>query len=166
MAAQYFIYSNTGSNVKQKSEKQKKSFFCFLEWMLLKIFPNPIESSDCVVISAWKMAMFPGSVAFDEYGRPFIILRDQDRQKRLTGTDALKVIFFHYFTFIFDYFTVINFTVPLLIVLFKDWGSHVGFIDLNNLQLWQDILGLKYSPLFCDSWMRFGSQLKFRPILS
>lgn len=36
------------------------------------------------------MAMFPGTVAFDEYGRPFIILRDQDKQKRLTGTDALK----------------------------------------------------------------------------
>lgn len=37
-----------------------------------------------------KMAMFPGSVAFDEFGHPFIILRDQDRQKRLTGTEALK----------------------------------------------------------------------------
>ncbi|CAH0697978.1 unnamed protein product [Spodoptera exigua] len=36
------------------------------------------------------MALFPGAVAFDEYGRPFIILRDQDRQKRLTGIDALK----------------------------------------------------------------------------
>ncbi len=32
-----------------------------------------------------------GSLAFDEYGRPFIILRDQDRQKRLTGKDAIKV---------------------------------------------------------------------------
>lgn len=38
------------------------------------------------------MAAFPGSVAFDEYGRPFIILRDQD-QKRLTGNDAIKVGF-------------------------------------------------------------------------
>lgn len=37
------------------------------------------------------MAGFPGSIAFDEYGRPFIILRDQDKQKRLTGLDALKV---------------------------------------------------------------------------
>ncbi|KAH1027826.1 T-complex protein 1 subunit epsilon [Dendroctonus ponderosae] len=36
------------------------------------------------------MSAFPGSIAFDEYGRPFIILRDQDRQKRLTGVDALK----------------------------------------------------------------------------
>ncbi|XP_019871530.2 T-complex protein 1 subunit epsilon [Aethina tumida] len=36
------------------------------------------------------MAGFPGSIAFDEYGRPFIILRDQDKQKRLTGLDALK----------------------------------------------------------------------------
>ena len=31
-----------------------------------------------------------GSLAFDEYGRPFLILRDQDRQKRLTGKDAIK----------------------------------------------------------------------------
>lgn len=36
------------------------------------------------------MAAIPGSIAFDEYGRPFIILRDQDKQKRLTGNDAIK----------------------------------------------------------------------------
>lgn len=36
------------------------------------------------------MAAFPGSVAFDEYGRPFIIIRDQSQQKRLTGVEALK----------------------------------------------------------------------------
>lgn len=39
------------------------------------------------------MSAFPGSIAFDEYGRPFIIIKDQDRQKRLTGADALKVSF-------------------------------------------------------------------------
>jgi T-complex protein 1 subunit epsilon len=37
------------------------------------------------------MSAFPGSIAFDEFGRPFIILRDQENQKRLTGIDALKV---------------------------------------------------------------------------
>lgn len=37
------------------------------------------------------MASLPGSIAFDEFGRPFIIIRDQDKQKRLTGIDALKV---------------------------------------------------------------------------
>jgi len=31
-----------------------------------------------------------GSIAFDEYGRPFIIVRDQDNQKRLTGLEAQK----------------------------------------------------------------------------
>ncbi|XP_072375455.1 T-complex protein 1 subunit epsilon [Diabrotica undecimpunctata] len=36
------------------------------------------------------MSAIPGSIAFDEYGRPFIILRDQENQKRLTGIDALK----------------------------------------------------------------------------
>lgn len=30
------------------------------------------------------------NLAFDEYGRPFIILKDQERQKRLTGIDAHK----------------------------------------------------------------------------
>lgn len=39
------------------------------------------------------MSAFPGSIAFDEYGRPFIILREQDKQKRITGTDAIKVKF-------------------------------------------------------------------------
>lgn len=32
-----------------------------------------------------------GQIAFDDYGRPFIILRDQGNQKRLTGLDAHKV---------------------------------------------------------------------------
>lgn len=31
-----------------------------------------------------------GQIGFDEYGRPFLILRDQGSQKRLTGTDAIK----------------------------------------------------------------------------
>jgi len=31
-----------------------------------------------------------GSLAFDEYGRPFLILRDQNNQNRLTGKDAIK----------------------------------------------------------------------------
>jgi len=32
----------------------------------------------------------PGSLAFDEFGRPFIIIRDQENQKRLTGNEAIK----------------------------------------------------------------------------
>lgn len=31
-----------------------------------------------------------GTVAFDEYGRPFIILRDQESKTRLSGLDAIK----------------------------------------------------------------------------
>jgi len=31
-----------------------------------------------------------GALAFDEFGRPFIILKDQDQQKRLTGNAAIK----------------------------------------------------------------------------
>jgi len=33
-----------------------------------------------------------GTLAFDEYGRPFIILKDQEKQKRLVGIDAHKVM--------------------------------------------------------------------------
>jgi len=31
-----------------------------------------------------------GSLAFDEYGRPFLIMRDQESQSRLSGNDAIK----------------------------------------------------------------------------
>lgn len=31
-----------------------------------------------------------GQLVFDEYGKPILILKDQDQQKRLTGVDALK----------------------------------------------------------------------------
>lgn len=36
------------------------------------------------------MAAFPGSLAFDEYGRPFIIIKDQENQRRLSGIEAVK----------------------------------------------------------------------------
>lgn len=31
------------------------------------------------------------SLAFDEYGRPFIIIREQDKKKRTKGLEAHKV---------------------------------------------------------------------------
>lgn len=31
------------------------------------------------------------SLAFDEYGRPFIILREQDKKRRTKGLEAHKV---------------------------------------------------------------------------
>jgi len=36
------------------------------------------------------MTSIPGSLAFDEYGRPFIIIKDQQNQKRLSGNAAIK----------------------------------------------------------------------------
>lgn len=41
------------------------------------------------------MATAAAHVMFDEYGQPFIILRDQEKQKRLTGIEALKVLISH-----------------------------------------------------------------------
>ena len=32
-----------------------------------------------------------GALAFDEFGRPFFILKDQEKQRRLIGIDAVKV---------------------------------------------------------------------------
>jgi T-complex protein 1 subunit epsilon len=31
------------------------------------------------------------SMVFDEYGRPFIILRDQEQKERIKGVEAIKV---------------------------------------------------------------------------
>ncbi|XP_050433756.1 T-complex protein 1 subunit epsilon [Adelges cooleyi] len=36
------------------------------------------------------MSFIPGSLGFDEFGTPFIIIKDQHKQRRLTGIDALK----------------------------------------------------------------------------
>ena len=47
-----------------------------------------------------------GSLAFDEFGRPFLILRDQDNQKRLIGKDAIKVEIYRNI--------VIMFNIPIL----------------------------------------------------
>ena len=55
-----------------------------------QVFLNPFKSR----WSQWNptSAMTSvGSLAFDEYGRPFLILRDQENQARLTGKDAIKV---------------------------------------------------------------------------
>ena len=37
------------------------------------------------------------SVAFDEYGRPFIILREQDKKQRIKGLEAHKVTKISYY---------------------------------------------------------------------
>jgi hypothetical protein len=37
--------------------------------------------------------MSAGQLLFDESGQPFIVIREQESQKRLTGLDALKVSF-------------------------------------------------------------------------
>jgi T-complex protein 1 subunit epsilon len=33
------------------------------------------------------------SLAFDEYGRPFIVLKEQDTKRRIKGVEAIKVPF-------------------------------------------------------------------------
>ena len=42
-------------------------------------------------MTAMPLQARPQRITFDEYGRPFIILKEQDKQRRLTGLDAQKV---------------------------------------------------------------------------
>jgi hypothetical protein len=37
------------------------------------------------------------SLLFDEYGLPFIVVRDQEQKQRLKGVDAVKVKYKHVF---------------------------------------------------------------------
>lgn len=50
-----------------------------------------------------KMAGHVSQLMFDESGQPFIIIREQDAQKRITGVEALKV--WDYFIKFVVYFT-------------------------------------------------------------
>lgn len=44
-----------------------------------------------IPITIWSVMTATGSLAFDEYGRPFIIIKDQDTKTRLTGIEAHRV---------------------------------------------------------------------------
>lgn len=39
-------------------------------------------------LNLFKIGM---SLAFDEYGRPFIVIKEQDSKTRIKGIDAIKV---------------------------------------------------------------------------
>lgn len=51
-------------------------------------FPSSPSGSAAAVVFAMSAV---GTLAFDEYGRPFLILKDQERKTRSTGLEALKV---------------------------------------------------------------------------
>lgn len=73
------------------------------------------------------MTAIPGTVAFDEYGRPFIILRNQEKQKRLTGIDAIKVFLYYLNNFFFHFNYKSNKKIFLIF-------SH-DFIELKELKI-------------------------------
>lgn len=55
---------------------------------------SDFESLQSIVIinSAFLTTMAQvGTLAFDEFGRPFFFLKDQERQRRLVGNEAIKV---------------------------------------------------------------------------
>lgn len=55
-----------------------------------------VLSSGAVLVQRWgsnscgSIMASVGTLAFDEYGRPFLIIKDQDRKSRLMGLEALK----------------------------------------------------------------------------
>jgi hypothetical protein len=63
----FFFFARTLSRAKKED---RRVFFLFQE-----------KSSSTAAMS----------LAFDEFGRPFIIVREQERKQRLTGIEALKV---------------------------------------------------------------------------
>ena len=56
----------------------------------------------------------PQAIAFDEFGRPFIILKEQEKRKRLTGLDAQKVWFVQY---IHKHLEMIMLYIPILLIV-------------------------------------------------
>lgn len=58
--------------------------------MCVSLFPSgPRRLLESACRSSSTMASV-GTLAFDEYGRPFLIIKDQDRKSRLMGLEALK----------------------------------------------------------------------------
>lgn len=56
----------------------------------MSLFPSgPRRLLESACSSSSTMASV-GTLAFDEYGRPFLIIKDQDRKSRLMGLEALK----------------------------------------------------------------------------
>lgn len=57
---------------------------------MLSLFPSgPCRLQSTFSCSSTMASV--GTLAFDEYGRPFLIIKDQDRKSRLMGLEALKV---------------------------------------------------------------------------
>ncbi|CAJ0942538.1 unnamed protein product, partial [Mesorhabditis belari] len=58
--------------------------------VLLKICQTQNLRSRCMIAGNSCEMTATGHLVFDEFGQPFIVTREQDKQKRLTGLDALK----------------------------------------------------------------------------
>lgn len=69
------------------------------------------KKSDNIVTMASGGLAAPAAaqLMFDDFGNPFIVVRDQEKQKRLTGIDALKVFFTIYYlcNFLFIFFLLV-----------------------------------------------------------
>lgn len=100
------------------------------------------------------MSGIPGHLAFDEYGRPFIIIRDQESEKRLTGLDALKVILISFnldITFYLNFFVTVFYTEFFTIKL-NLFNFCVGYLSLlsvfyDSFHMWVWIIRIRAGPL-------------------
>lgn len=55
------------------------------------LFSSSSALENFVYFSVLDRMSAMAQLLFDEYGQPFIVMRDQEKQRRLTGVDALKV---------------------------------------------------------------------------
>ena len=70
----------------------------------------------------------PQAIAFDEFGRPFIILKEQEQQRRLTGLDAHKVACWR-FDLVMDFLWYLA-DILLLILCSSRISSLVGLLQI------------------------------------
>ena len=81
----------------------------------------------------------PQGLTFDEYGRPFLILKEQGRQRRLTGLDAqkVKVLYSCMFSSIARKLVLINyllFSFPSLMLWRpKPWPIFYGLLSAQKV---------------------------------
>ena len=77
------------------------------------------------------------SLAFDEYGRPFLIVREQEKKQRLQGLEAQKVkkgIIYYTIILLYYYTIIIYYTIILLYYYHLSYNSLIFWL-LKLLQI-------------------------------
>ncbi|VDP05499.1 unnamed protein product [Heligmosomoides polygyrus] len=100
---------------------------------------------------------------FDEFGQPFIVMRDQEKQKRLTGLEALKVSADGEVTITNDGATIMekmdvqHHVAKLMVELSKSQDAEIGdgTTGVVAVQIW--IKKRQFSPELRNAYFNYGS---------